>query len=66
MGDSWALIHSKTDHERPRSSEYNVNQLHPFMAPVFSTRNGIFQDNVPCCETQIAFEWFEKHKMNSS
>ncbi|GBO32268.1 hypothetical protein AVEN_135357-1 [Araneus ventricosus] len=37
-------------------------QLHPYMAFVFPTGNGIFQqDNAPCDKARIVLEWFEVH-----
>ncbi|GBL74749.1 hypothetical protein AVEN_243617-1 [Araneus ventricosus] len=39
-----------------------ADQLHPYMAFVFPTGNGIFQeDNAPCHKARIIFEWFEEH-----
>ncbi|GBN34478.1 Transposable element Tc1 transposase [Araneus ventricosus] len=39
-----------------------ADQLHPYMAFVFPTRNGIFQqDNAPCHKARIVLEWFEEH-----
>ncbi|GBO11184.1 hypothetical protein AVEN_23734-1 [Araneus ventricosus] len=39
-----------------------ADQLHPYMAFVFPTGNGIFQqDNAPCHKARIVFEWFEEH-----
>ncbi|GBM84291.1 hypothetical protein AVEN_59607-1 [Araneus ventricosus] len=38
-----------------------ADQLHPYMVFVFSTGNGIFQqDNAPCHKAQIVLEWFEE------
>ncbi|GBO44314.1 hypothetical protein AVEN_150192-1 [Araneus ventricosus] len=37
-------------------------QLHPYLAFVFPTGNGIFQqDNAPCHKVRIVLEWFEEH-----
>ncbi|GBL97929.1 hypothetical protein AVEN_127029-1 [Araneus ventricosus] len=37
-------------------------QLQPYIAFVFPTGNGIFQqDNAPCHKAQIVFVWFEEH-----
>lgn len=37
-------------------------QLHPYMASVFLTGNGIFQkDNAPCHKAQMVLEWFQEH-----
>ncbi|GBM54115.1 Transposable element Tc1 transposase [Araneus ventricosus] len=39
-----------------------ADQLHPYMAFVFPTGNGIFQqDNAPCHEARFVLEWFEEH-----
>ncbi|GBO44452.1 hypothetical protein AVEN_115964-1 [Araneus ventricosus] len=39
-----------------------ADQLHPYMAFVFPTRNGIFQqDNAPCHKARIVLECFEEH-----
>ncbi|GBN47206.1 Transposable element Tc1 transposase [Araneus ventricosus] len=39
-----------------------ADQLHPYMAFVFSTGNGIFQkDNAPCQKARIVLEWFKEH-----
>ncbi|GBM09308.1 hypothetical protein AVEN_135040-1 [Araneus ventricosus] len=39
-----------------------ADQLHPYMAFVFPTGNGIFQqDNDPCHEARIVLEWSEEH-----
>ncbi|GBN60747.1 hypothetical protein AVEN_37927-1 [Araneus ventricosus] len=39
-----------------------ADQLHPYMAFVFPTGNGIFQqDNGPCQKSRIVLEWFEVH-----
>ncbi|GBN88433.1 Transposable element Tc1 transposase [Araneus ventricosus] len=38
-----------------------ADQLHPSMAFVFQTGNGIFQkDNAPCHKARIVLEWFEE------
>ncbi|GBN62255.1 hypothetical protein AVEN_3794-1 [Araneus ventricosus] len=39
-----------------------ADQLHPYMAFVFPTGNGIFQHyNAPCHKARIVLEWFEEH-----
>ncbi|GBL78665.1 Transposable element Tc1 transposase [Araneus ventricosus] len=39
-----------------------ADQLHPYMAFVFPTGNGIFQqDNAPGHKARIVLEWFEEH-----
>ncbi|GBN50616.1 hypothetical protein AVEN_221035-1 [Araneus ventricosus] len=39
-----------------------ADQLHPYMALVFPTGNGIFQqNNAPCHKAWIVLEWFEEH-----
>ncbi|GBN71093.1 Transposable element Tc1 transposase [Araneus ventricosus] len=39
-----------------------ADQLHPYMAFVVPTGNGIFQkDNAPCRKARIVLEWFEEH-----
>ncbi|GBM22014.1 Transposable element Tc1 transposase [Araneus ventricosus] len=39
-----------------------ADQLHPYMAVVFPTGNGIFQqDNAPCHKARIVLKWFEEH-----
>ncbi|GBM44521.1 Transposable element Tc1 transposase [Araneus ventricosus] len=39
-----------------------ADQLHSYMAFVFPTGNGIFQqDNAPCHKARIVLEWFEEH-----
>ncbi|GBM70738.1 Transposable element Tc1 transposase [Araneus ventricosus] len=39
-----------------------ADQLHPYMAFVFPTGNGFFQqDNAPCHKARIVLEWFEEH-----
>ncbi|GBL92835.1 hypothetical protein AVEN_4541-1 [Araneus ventricosus] len=39
-----------------------ADQLHPYMAFVFPTGNGIFQqDNAPCHKARIVLEWFNEH-----
>ncbi|GBM34607.1 hypothetical protein AVEN_171647-1 [Araneus ventricosus] len=39
-----------------------ADQLHPYMAFVFPTGNGIFQqDKAPCHKARIVLEWFEEH-----
>ncbi|GBN46112.1 hypothetical protein AVEN_160555-1 [Araneus ventricosus] len=40
----------------------NADQLHPYMASVFPTGNGIFQQDIsPCHKARIVLEWFEEH-----
>ncbi|GBO39372.1 hypothetical protein AVEN_83601-1 [Araneus ventricosus] len=39
-----------------------ADQLHPYMAFVFPTRNGISQQgNAPCLKARIVLEWFQEH-----
>ncbi|GBN25451.1 Transposable element Tcb1 transposase [Araneus ventricosus] len=39
-----------------------ADQLHPYMAFVFPTGNGIFQQfNAPCHKARIVLKWFEEH-----
>ncbi|GBM93109.1 hypothetical protein AVEN_32036-1 [Araneus ventricosus] len=39
-----------------------ADQLHLYMAFVFPTGNGIFQQgNAPCHKARIVLEWFEEH-----
>ncbi|GBN77903.1 hypothetical protein AVEN_40023-1 [Araneus ventricosus] len=39
-----------------------ADQLHPYMAFVFPTENGIFQqENTPYHKARIVLEWFEEH-----
>ncbi|GBN99465.1 hypothetical protein AVEN_168900-1 [Araneus ventricosus] len=39
-----------------------ADQLHPCMAFVFPTGNGIFQQyNAPCHKARVVLEWFEEH-----
>ncbi|GBM22810.1 hypothetical protein AVEN_226480-1 [Araneus ventricosus] len=39
-----------------------ADQLHPYMAFVFQTGNGIFlQNSAPCHKARIVLEWFEEH-----
>ncbi|GBO19053.1 Transposable element Tc1 transposase [Araneus ventricosus] len=38
-----------------------ADQLHPYMAFVFPTGNGIQQDIAPCHKTRIVLEWFEEY-----
>ncbi|GBM28807.1 hypothetical protein AVEN_130514-1 [Araneus ventricosus] len=38
------------------------SQFHPYMAFVFPTGNGIFQqDNTPCHKARIVLEWSKEH-----
>ncbi|GBM34427.1 Transposable element Tcb2 transposase [Araneus ventricosus] len=52
--------------ERIMKAAYYLNiiadQLHPYLAFVFPTGNGIFQqDNAPCHKARIVLECFEEH-----
>ena len=39
-----------------------ADQLHSYMASVFPTGNGMFQqDNAPRHKAQIVLEWFQEH-----
>ncbi|GBO00683.1 hypothetical protein AVEN_211080-1 [Araneus ventricosus] len=39
-----------------------ADQLYPYIAFVFPTENGIFQqENAPCHKARIVLEWFEEH-----
>ncbi len=39
-----------------------ANQVHPFMAAVYPSANGFFQqDNAPCHKARIVQEWFHEH-----
>lgn len=39
-----------------------VNQVHPFMAAVYTMADGHFQqDNAPCHKVCIVVDWFQEH-----
>ncbi|GBM92150.1 hypothetical protein AVEN_202721-1 [Araneus ventricosus] len=39
-----------------------ADQLHPYIAFVFPTENGVFQqDNALCHKARIVLEWFKEH-----
>ncbi|GBN05253.1 hypothetical protein AVEN_116384-1 [Araneus ventricosus] len=63
---SWAALGPVVVVEQTMKAANYLNiiadQLHPYMAFVFPTGNGIFQqDNAPCHKAQIVLEWFEEH-----
>ncbi|GBL98023.1 Transposable element Tc1 transposase [Araneus ventricosus] len=63
---SWAALGSIVVVEQTMKAANYLNiiadQLHPYMAFVFPTGNGIFQqDNAPCHKARIVLEWFEEH-----
>ncbi|GBL94520.1 Transposable element Tc1 transposase [Araneus ventricosus] len=63
---SWAALGPVVvvEHTMKGANYLNIiaDQLHPYMAFVFPTGNGIFQqDNAPCHKARIVLEWFEKH-----
>ncbi|GBM07954.1 Transposable element Tc1 transposase [Araneus ventricosus] len=63
---SWAALGPVVVVEQAMKAANYLNnitdQLHPYMAFVFPTRNGIFhQDNAPCHKARIVLEWFEEH-----
>ncbi|GBN93215.1 hypothetical protein AVEN_133252-1 [Araneus ventricosus] len=60
---SWAALGSVVVVEQTmKDANYLNSQLHPYMAFVFPTGNGIFQqDNAPCHKARIVLEWFEEH-----
>ncbi|GBM07172.1 Transposable element Tc1 transposase [Araneus ventricosus] len=63
---SWAALGSVVVVEQTmKAANYlNIiaNQLHPYMAFVFPTGNGIFhQDSAPFHKARIVLEWFEEH-----
>ncbi|GBN44516.1 hypothetical protein AVEN_238581-1 [Araneus ventricosus] len=63
---SWADLGSVVVVEETMKAASYLNiiadQLHPYMAFVFPTGNGFFQqDNVPCHKARIVLELFEDH-----
>ncbi|GBM21711.1 hypothetical protein AVEN_118252-1 [Araneus ventricosus] len=63
---SWAALGPVVVAEQTMKAANYLNiiadQLHPYMAFVFPTRNGIFQqDNAPCHKARIVLKWFEEH-----
>ncbi|GBN45200.1 Transposable element Tc1 transposase [Araneus ventricosus] len=62
---SWAALGPVVVVEQTLKAENYLNiadQLHPYTAFVFPTRNGIFQqDNAPCHKARIVLEWFQEH-----
>ncbi|GBM76409.1 Transposable element Tc1 transposase [Araneus ventricosus] len=63
---SWAALEPVVVVEQTmKAANYpniTADQLHPYMAFVFPTGNGIFQqDNAPRHKTRIVLEWFEEH-----
>ncbi|GBN02181.1 Transposable element Tc1 transposase [Araneus ventricosus] len=63
---SWAALGPVVVVEQTMKAANNLNiiadQLHPYMAFVFPTGNGIFQkDNAPLHKARIVLEWFEEH-----
>ncbi|GBN23389.1 Transposable element Tc1 transposase [Araneus ventricosus] len=63
---SWAVLGLVVVVEETMKAANYLNifadQLHPCMAFVFRTGNGIFQqDNAPCHKAGIVLEWFEEH-----
>lgn len=63
---SWATLGPVVVVEQTMNAANYLNiiadQLHPYMASVFPTGNGIFQqDNAPCHKARIVLEWFEEH-----
>ncbi|GBM89130.1 hypothetical protein AVEN_153753-1 [Araneus ventricosus] len=63
---SWAALGPVVVVEQTMKAANYLNiiadQLHPYMAFVFPTGNGIFQqDNAPCHKARIVLEWFEEH-----
>ncbi|GBM96953.1 hypothetical protein AVEN_69321-1, partial [Araneus ventricosus] len=78
MGGSGTHSCGRTDHESCKLSEHHcgschqgvmssrvhgmTNAMYPYMAFVFPTGNGIFQqDNASCHKARIVLEWFEEH-----
>ncbi|GBM97547.1 hypothetical protein AVEN_246226-1 [Araneus ventricosus] len=63
---SWAALRPVVVVEKTMEAANYLNiiadQLHPYMAFLFPTGNGIFQqDNAPCHKSRIVLEWFEEH-----
>ncbi|GBM24318.1 Transposable element Tc1 transposase [Araneus ventricosus] len=63
---SWASLGPVVVVEQTMKAANYLNitayQLYPYMAFVFPTGNGIFQqDNAPCHKARIVLEWLEKH-----
>ncbi|GBN05507.1 Transposable element Tc1 transposase [Araneus ventricosus] len=63
---SWAALGPAVVVEQTMKAADYLNiiadQLSPYMAFVFPTGNGIFQqDKAPCYKVRIVLEWFEKH-----
>ncbi|GBL76894.1 Transposable element Tc1 transposase [Araneus ventricosus] len=63
---SWAALGPVVVVEQTKKAANYLNiiadELHPYMAFVFLTGNGIFQqDNAPCHKARIVLEWFEEH-----
>ncbi|GBN26526.1 hypothetical protein AVEN_236015-1 [Araneus ventricosus] len=64
---SWAALGAVVVVEQTMKAANYLNiiadKLHPYIAFVFATGNGIFQqDNSPCHKARIVFEWFEDIK----
>ncbi|GBL91030.1 hypothetical protein AVEN_184419-1 [Araneus ventricosus] len=62
---SWAALGPVVVVEQTTKAANYLNiiadQLHPYMAFVFPTGNGIFQqDNAPCDKARIVLEWLEE------
>ncbi|GBM52227.1 Transposable element Tc1 transposase [Araneus ventricosus] len=63
---SWAALGPVVVVEQTMKAANYLNitadQLHHYMAFVFPTGNGIFQqENAPCHKARIVLEWFEEH-----
>ncbi|GBM69412.1 hypothetical protein AVEN_158718-1 [Araneus ventricosus] len=63
---SWAALGPVVVVEQTMKAANYLNiiadQLRPYMAFVFPTGNGIFQqDNAPCHKARIVLEWFEEN-----
>ncbi|GBO08807.1 hypothetical protein AVEN_107584-1 [Araneus ventricosus] len=63
---SWAALGPVVVVEHTMKAAIYLNiiahRLHPYMAFVFPTGNGIFQqDNATCHKARIVLEWFEEH-----
>ncbi|GBM40893.1 Transposable element Tc1 transposase [Araneus ventricosus] len=63
---SWAALGPVVVVEQTMKAANYLNiiadQMHPYMAFVFPTGNGNFQqDNAPCHKAWIVLEWFEEH-----